>query len=106
MLCGVTDLDHLTENGFEDVKSLKDLTKEYMDQIGIDKIGHQLKLLRLIRKMNGNMVPPEYIQSSFANEPPPGPPHVNGYAHSFHDTESVATSVTYHEGPYSGQFSQ
>lgn len=116
-------LDHLTENGFEDVKSLKDLTKEYMDQIGIDKIGHQLKLLRLIRKMNGNNMVPEYSQHIMSEPPGPPhshhvvqPPHLNGYASSYHGHEhqdemyngtgSVATSVTYHEGPYSGQFSQ
>merc|ERR1712141_624660 len=81
-------LDHLTENGFEDVKSLKDLTKEYMDQIGIDKIGHQLKLMRLIRKMNANVN--GQMNGNMNMGQIPGPPHYSG--HSFHDTDSVATS--------------
>eukprot|EP00485_Elphidium_margaritaceum_P005836 CAMPEP_0202690050 /NCGR_PEP_ID=MMETSP1385-20130828/5181_1 /ASSEMBLY_ACC=CAM_ASM_000861 /TAXON_ID=933848 /ORGANISM="Elphidium margaritaceum" /LENGTH=518 /DNA_ID=CAMNT_0049345277 /DNA_START=190 /DNA_END=1747 /DNA_ORIENTATION=+ len=37
------------QNGFEDLQSLKDLTKSCLKHIGVDKIGHQLKLLRLVR---------------------------------------------------------
>eukprot|EP01083_Nonionella_stella_P004044 11632_1 len=44
--------DHLIMNGFDDLEAVKDLTKEYLEEIGIEKIGHQLKLLRFIRKMN------------------------------------------------------
>jgi len=140
-------LGQLTDNGFEDVLSLRDLTKDVMEQIGIEKIGHQLKLLRLIRKMdcsngqrtrhgmglhqnhqNHHHAPPEYSHSpqppQQQHQPLPEPPQLggggggSGYGHSFHGNQpeeemyngtgsvSVAASVTYHEGPYSGPYAQ
>ena len=44
--------DNLVLNGFDDFESLRDLSKEVMTDIGIDKIGHQLKLMRMIRKLS------------------------------------------------------
>ena len=36
------------------ITSLKDLDKDIMNEIGITKIGHQMKLLRVIRMLNNN----------------------------------------------------
>ena len=38
----------LMENGFEDMESMKDITMEHLREIGIDKIGHRLKLMKAV----------------------------------------------------------
>ena len=34
------------EQGFDDLDSIKDVTKEDLNQMGIDKVGHQRKIIK------------------------------------------------------------
>jgi len=43
--------DCVVQHGFEDLTSLRDLDKDSLAQIGIEKLGHQLKILRCIRTL-------------------------------------------------------
>ena len=36
----------LIENGFEDMESMKDMTMEHLREMGIDKMGHRIKLMK------------------------------------------------------------
>ena len=38
----------LIENGFEDMESMKDITMEHLREMGIDKMGHRIKLMKSI----------------------------------------------------------
>ena len=38
----------LRDNGFEDLESMRDITMEHLREIGIDKIGHRLKLMKSV----------------------------------------------------------
>jgi len=45
----------LIDNGFEDMLSIKTLTKDILDDIeGIDKIGHKSKILYFVQKLSEN----------------------------------------------------
>ena len=44
-------VDLLMENGFEDMESMRDITMEHLREIGIDKIGHRLKLMKSVAKL-------------------------------------------------------
>ena len=41
----------LMENGFEDMESMSDITMEHLREIGIEKMGHRLKLMKGIAKL-------------------------------------------------------
>ena len=38
----------LIENGFEDMESMRDITMEHLREMGMDKIGHRLKLMKSV----------------------------------------------------------
>ena len=38
----------LVENGFEDMESMKDITMEHLREMGIDEIGHKLRLMKSV----------------------------------------------------------
>ena len=38
----------LIENGFEDMESMRDITVEHLREMGIDKEGHRLKLMKRV----------------------------------------------------------
>eukprot|EP01083_Nonionella_stella_P087459 243347_1 len=40
------------ENGFEDLESIKSLNMEILNMMQIDKIGHKMKILRCVAKLN------------------------------------------------------
>eukprot|EP01083_Nonionella_stella_P245145 852455_1 len=40
------------ENGFEDLESIKSLNMEILNMLQIDKIGHKMKILRCVAKLN------------------------------------------------------
>ena len=42
----------LINNGIEDLDTIKLITMETLMGIGIDKIGHQMKLMNCIKKLN------------------------------------------------------
>ena len=41
----------LMENGFEDMESMKDITMEHLREMGINKMGHRLKLMKSVAKL-------------------------------------------------------
>ncbi len=45
----------LINNGFEDFNLIRGLNLDIMEQIGIDKIGHRVELLRRINNLEGNI---------------------------------------------------
>ena len=44
----------LMENGFEDMESLKDITMEHLREMGIDKIGHRLRLMKSVAALKAD----------------------------------------------------
>ena len=42
----------LIDNGFEDMESLKNITMEHLREIGIDKIGHRLRLMKSVATLS------------------------------------------------------
>ena len=46
-------LDLLIENGFEDLETLQDITMEHLREMGIDKIGHRIKLMKAVATLKG-----------------------------------------------------
>ena len=40
--------DLLMENGFEDMESMKDITMEHLQEIGISKLGHRVKFMKAV----------------------------------------------------------
>ena len=41
----------LMDNGFEDLESLKDITMEHLREMGIEEMGHRLKLMKAAYKV-------------------------------------------------------
>ena len=42
----------LIENGFDDLEFIKEIKKEHLMEIGINKLGHQLRLLKCIKDLS------------------------------------------------------
>ena len=38
----------LKENGFEDIETMKDITMHHLQEIGVRKVGHRVKLLKAV----------------------------------------------------------
>ena len=60
-------LDLMIENGFEDLESLQDITMEHLREMGIDKIGHRIKLMKAVATLQGIHKGPHLRQSSTVN---------------------------------------
>ena len=43
--------DKLLKNGFDDLEFIQNITKEDLKKIGIDKIGHQKRILKFIKNL-------------------------------------------------------
>ena len=55
------------ENGFDDMEGIKELNVQIMTQIGIDKIGHRMKLMRHIATLNKrDIAQPQYNEGGTA----------------------------------------
>ena len=58
----------LKDQGFEDLESVQDLTADELKEMGIKKIGHRKKIMKLIRQMNKcndkNMEPDPWVITS------------------------------------------
>ena len=44
----------LIDQGFDDLESVEDLTMDDLKQIGIDKLGHQKRIIKYAQQLNGS----------------------------------------------------
>merc|ERR1712228_213244 len=47
-------IDLFVENGFDDMETITEITMSTLTQIGIEKIGHKMKIIKAVTKLNVN----------------------------------------------------